>query len=129
MAAIGIMFEVRGVPVPKQSTRMGSGGCYTAPEITAWQERVGWRAKQAMQESNGFELIRKPTEVSVKIIFHVPDRRRRDIDNLCKAVLDACNGILWEDDSQVSRAELEREVDAERPGIEIMVVRREIEGR
>ena len=29
------------------------------------------------------------------------NRRYGDIDNLIKAVLDACNGILWKDDSQI----------------------------
>lgn len=32
-----------------------------------------------------------------------PDTRRPDVDNLMKAVLDAGNGILWMDDSQVVR--------------------------
>lgn len=34
---------------------------------------------------------------------HYPDTRRPDVDNLMKAVLDAGNGILWMDDSQVVR--------------------------
>ena len=28
-------------------------------------------------------------------------KRSGDVDNLAKGVLDACNGILWADDSQV----------------------------
>ena len=34
--------------------------------------------------------------------FKTPTNRRYgDIDNLIKAVLDACTGILWKDDSQI----------------------------
>lgn len=46
-------------------------------------------------------------QVSLSVIFHEPDRRRRDIDNLLKAVLDSLTGILWDDDSQVRRIETE----------------------
>lgn len=34
--------------------------------------------------------------------------RRPDIDNYGKAVLDACNGILWIDDAQVVRMTIEK---------------------
>lgn len=37
----------------------------------------------------------------VRIDFSLGDRRRCDVDNLCKAVLDACNGIAWLDDNQI----------------------------
>jgi len=120
----GICFEVPGTPVPKQSTRFTGSGCYTQEEIKAWQNSVAWGAKQACMVNPYFELISKPKEVYVQITFYVPDRRRRDIDNLCKPVLDACNGILWDDDSQVSKSDLERNVDARRSGIEMMVIER-----
>ncbi|MEO7917779.1 MAG: RusA family crossover junction endodeoxyribonuclease [Dokdonella sp.] len=38
----------------------------------------------------------------VTLLAAPPDRRRRDLDNLQKALLDACtHGGLWEDDSQI----------------------------
>ncbi len=39
--------------------------------------------------------------VAVTISVMPPDRRRRDLDNLLKLLLDAMNGILWSDDSQI----------------------------
>ena len=44
--------------------------------------------------------------LKVTLHFYKPARptaktRYGDIDNLAKAVLDACNGILWLDDSQI----------------------------
>lgn len=40
--------------------------------------------------------------VQVEIVLHAPTRAAIDIDNRCKAVLDACTkGGLWTDDSQV----------------------------
>lgn len=38
----------------------------------------------------------------VEIVLHAPTRAALDIDNRCKAILDACTkGGLWVDDSQV----------------------------
>lgn len=39
----------------------------------------------------------------------MPDRRRRDVDNICKAVLDSLQHAgLYEDDSQIDRLLVER---------------------
>lgn len=47
--------------------------------------------------------------VSVSIIAHPPDRRRRDLDNALKAILDALeHGGALVNDSQVERLEIER---------------------
>lgn len=38
-----------------------------------------------------------------------PDRRRRDLDNLCKGLLDALtHGGAWEDDSQIDHLTIKR---------------------
>lgn len=52
----------------------------------------------------------------------VPDHRRRDLDNIEKCVLDALNGVLWADDSQVDEVHKRREIDALRPRLEIVVI-------
>lgn len=47
--------------------------------------------------------------LSVKLTLSPPDCRVRDLDNYCKATLDACTkGRLWADDSQIDRLVLER---------------------
>jgi len=59
----------------------------------------------AILEQLGLERPRPiTTGVAVDLRVHPPDRRRRDLDNVLKAVLDAVvkAGIL-EDDSQVQR--------------------------
>jgi crossover junction endodeoxyribonuclease RusA len=46
----------------------------------------------------------------VEVTIHPPDRRRRDIDNLQKALLDAlAHGGAYYDDSQISRLTVERQ--------------------
>lgn len=39
--------------------------------------------------------------MAVELAFVLPDRRRRDLDNLAGGVLDALNKVAWRDDSQV----------------------------
>lgn len=54
-----------------------------------------------LAESPG-ERLAGPLEIAVEL--YPPDRRRRDIDNYNKCLLDALTvGGLWEDDSQVRR--------------------------
>lgn len=94
-----LSFVVLGTPRPKQSFRMGRNRGYQPKRITDWQNQVSLEARKAMGQ-------RKPwtsDDLSVTIDFYLPDRRRRDLDNLSKAVLDACNGIVWEDDQQITR--------------------------
>lgn len=58
--------------------------------------------------------IRGP--LSVEIELHMPDRRRRDIDNVLKAMLDALQwGGVYEDDNQVMRLAIEKVFPEDKP--------------
>lgn len=47
--------------------------------------------------------------LALEIIIHPPDRRRRDIDNVQKALLDALqHGGAYGDDSQIIRLSIEK---------------------
>lgn len=48
----------------------------------------------------------QPIEVS--IVLYPRDKRLLDIDNVCKAILDSMNGILYTDDQQVWKLSVER---------------------
>jgi Holliday junction resolvase RusA-like endonuclease len=51
--------------------------------------------------------LQGPIAVQVKVFFETPKRTqykyppRCDCDNLFKSIADACNELLWEDDSQI----------------------------
>lgn len=64
-----------------------------------------------------------PSPVNVAITVHVPDQRRRDIDNILKAPLDALTHAgLWDDDSQVEALSIRKAgMDRTRPRLEIEV--------
>jgi crossover junction endodeoxyribonuclease RusA len=45
----------------------------------------------------------------VDVIVHPPDRRRRDVDNCLKSLLDALqHGGAYQDDSQIVRLSIEK---------------------
>ena len=78
------------------------------------KEAIGWEARQQYRG--------KPLDgpVAAKIALWWPDRRKHDLDNI-KALLDACTGILWEDDGQIVELHLSKGYDKERPRVEMTV--------
>lgn len=61
--------------------------------------------------------------LAVTVNIHAPDRRRRDIDNVAKALLDALTHAgLWEDDSQLDDLRLIRGAVRPRNGCVVVAV-------
>jgi len=46
--------------------------------------------------------------LSMVIYVRPPDKRKRDLDNLLKPLLDAMEGIVYDDDSQIDYLSIER---------------------
>ena len=114
---MGVYFSVVGVPVPKQSFRYdGNGRGHTDERVEAWQHLVRVAAKAAMI---GFEPIQG--RVKVELVFGLPDRVRRDVDNLSKGVLDACRKIVFVDDTQVVDLHVVKHVTPGSPGVSVLV--------
>jgi Holliday junction resolvase RusA-like endonuclease len=53
-----------------------------------------------------------------------PDKRKRDLDNLLKATLDACSGHLWVDDVQIQRLTIMWAAGTEKGGKLMVTARR-----
>lgn len=117
-----IEVSVRGVPVPKQSFRVSFKGYYRDPRITDWQTEIALAVVDWLKKNNGgiyavgfrskYQLeapvYQNDISLEVSLDFFIPDKRRVDLDNLSKAVLDALNGLLWADDRQVIRMTLSK---------------------
>ena len=58
------------------------------------------------------------TEVEIKLYFG--DKRKRDIDNFNKLILDAGTGILWKDDSEITKLTITKHYDKNNPRIELI---------
>jgi crossover junction endodeoxyribonuclease RusA len=108
---------VPGQPTPKARPRLGANGhVYTPRETQQAEGAVGWIARAKLR---GQKPATGP--LSVTVAFHVRDRRRRDVDNLLKTVLDGLNGIAWIDDSQVVHADVWLILDRANPHTDITV--------
>jgi crossover junction endodeoxyribonuclease RusA len=58
--------------------------------------------EQALASQVGY--LQREDVLHIEIVVHMPDDRRRDLDNYMKALLDACtHAKLWMDDSQIEQ--------------------------
>lgn len=81
-----------------------------------YQKATQWLWLQAGHRTMTGRLI-------VKITAYMPDNRTRDLDNICKAVLDGLvNATAFENDSQIDDLRIVRGgVDKANPRVEIQV--------
>ena len=120
--AIVCELEVDGDPVPwARAGRSARGRAYTPARQRDWAEHVGWAIRQAY---TGPPL---EVELGVWLTFRRQTRRHADVDNLCKAVLDAGTGIAWADDAAITLLLARVLVDPDAPGLELVVYRRQLE--
>lgn len=114
-----LFFEVD--PVPKGRPRFTrTGHAYTPKKTSHYEEQI--RAIYDLHRGPCFD-----GPISVKLIFNMPipksftkkvkrqieegdfqHTKKPDIDNLAKAVLDALNGIAFNDDSQIVKLKMEK---------------------
>jgi crossover junction endodeoxyribonuclease RusA len=121
-----IEFNVYGEPRAKQSFRVGNGGGgYQTARVKGWQADVGWAAQQVMRRAKPM-LEPLGCDVLVDLTFYLGDKRRVDLDNLSKAVLDGLNGICWEDDRQVVDLHIRKILsDKEEAGVLVKITPKE----
>ena len=96
-----VAFSVPGEPVPKARPRVTSHGTFTPASTTKAQAAIGWAYRKA-----GGRGVLADAVFLVEMVFMVSltragERRKVDVDNLAKLVLDGLNGVAWVDDNQV----------------------------
>ena len=116
-----IHFKIEGPGVPQgrpRAVRMGAGvRMYDPPKSKAYKQMVAAKVRSYMK-INGIQTITEPIAVHLNFYFTPPKSYTKkklklieegklhytksvDADNLAKGVLDACNKILFKDDSQI----------------------------
>lgn len=120
---------------PKFTTIAGHPHAYTPKKTLNYESQISDLYKQL----SGRFYIKKPQAIHVAIMFGMPipmstpkknrplmiadeikHVKKGDIDNLAKSVLDALNGIAWEDDSQIVSLNLKK-FYAEEPHIYLII--------
>lgn len=94
-------------PTANTYWRIFRGRAVKSAEARAYQQRARLMALTA-----GCRPLDGPVVVTVHVYR---PRRRGDLDNVLKVLLDSLNGIAWRDDGQVVELHASRADDAARP--------------
>lgn len=109
-----VSFVVPGDPRPKGRPRFGNGFVHTPRETQRAEHTVKVFARNA-----GVRPMQGPVAVELK--FYRATKRRCDVDNLAKLVLDALNSVAWRDDDQIAHLTATKGLDPENPRTEVTV--------
>jgi Holliday junction resolvase RusA-like endonuclease len=115
-----LRFTIPGPPIPKARPRLARNGhTYTPGSTRAFEATVRAYAYQALGKANlTWGML---GDFAVELAFYLPDKRRKDCDNLGKGVADALNGVIWQDDSQITDMSIHKRFDAKRPRTEVVI--------
>jgi len=106
-----------GSPLSTQHIyRNGSGRTYMTKKAKEAKQAYQWEAKAQWHHPP------VDGDVIVNIILYFPDNRRRDWDNWHKLTMDALEGIVYHDDSQIQEAHVIKQIDKDKPRTEISIV-------
>jgi len=127
-----ILIRIDGQPIGKGRPRFGNGRTYTPKRTRDYEARIAQAAQQEVRDS-GWICSEAPVEMEVLAQFEIPKSwtklkqrtaeqgnimpARPDIDNVAKAALDALNGIVYADDSQVCKLDVRK-----RYGLPMLVI-------
>lgn len=133
-----ICFHVPGIPVAKGrariTTRGGKVRSFTPPKTVAFEGMVALAAQRAME---GADPLQGPVSLTLFVELPVPQSwslkkkaralagevqpcGRPDLDNYVKAISDGGNGIVWNDDAQITML-LATKRYALQPGVNVEV--------
>ena len=137
-----IEFFVPGAPVGKgrpRAARRGAGVVMFTPGKTAGYEALVAATAAAAPPGDALahQLLDGPLEAVLEMRFPVPAswskaKRERalagaewhtskpDADNVAKAILDACNGVVFRDDSQIVIL-IATKAFSEEPGVRVVI--------
>lgn len=137
-----VCFTVPGQPQGKGRPRVGSIGgharMFTPAKTVAYEGLIAHAAQQARR---GRPMLDGPLVVNLVLRCQIPaswskkkhqqalageirPTTKPDIDNVLKAVLDGCNGVLWRDDVLVVTVSITK-IYASVPAVDVMA--RELE--
>jgi crossover junction endodeoxyribonuclease RusA len=117
---LALSFTIPGQPVPKGRPRLGKGGNVFTPKKTrSYEYAVGMVAAAACAAAR---WNAQPPAKSYAVILRVftVSARRQDLDNVTKCLLDGMNRVVYPDDSLVDELHVYRQLDKERPRVEVL---------
>lgn len=131
---------IYGEPVPQGRPRFTKNGHTYDPEKSrSYKQLVRFWVTQRLKNIDGFKPFENALCVDLSFYFGIPSSwtkkrkleasvgqirpivRNGDIDNMVKAILDACNGLLWVDDAIVTDISARKRYTSERARVTIKI--------
>lgn len=111
------MTEVRvTLPLPPSANRYWR---YVGGRVLVSREARAYRARCATAALvQRLRVLEGEVEIEGAVFFA---DRRRDLDGALKVLLDALEGVAYRNDRQVSAITVRREIDSDRPRVELVV--------
>lgn len=115
-----IRITIEGDCIPAARPRFTGRRAYQPKRNAEYRRVIEWSAKMAMK---GAEPLQGALTATVKVYrkFQRTSRRFGDVDNFLKAIFDALNKIVFDDDSQIVRCSVEKITDKKAPRAEITI--------
>ncbi len=104
------------------------GRRYMPPKTKEYVEQAQISAKKhLLLNKSSLEQAQLPTSkpLTMSLTYYFSDKRRRDIDNYSKCILDALQTIIYNDDNQIQHLTLSKYIDRENPRTEITITIKE----
>jgi len=138
-----LTFIVPGTPTAKQRPRLcsrnGFTRAYTPAKTKRYENMVALAAQAAM---NGTPMLTGPLFLHARCFWPCPVSKHRkrepcpvewrakgaDADNVAKAILDGCNGVIYKDDSCVVQLFVEKYQQAQGADAEVIVCVKQLTG-
>lgn len=119
-----LQFDIAGAIV-KPYVRMTQRGKWVKPEAQAYltsKAALALQIKTAMNAA-GKSMLPEKTPFSVFVWITTPTSQghRADLDNIFKAIMDACNGVAFPDDRWVDSFTVNR--DFGYPNLKMMIIK------
>lgn len=110
------MITLRGNPLSTQNIYLQHGRVrFMKKEAKELKESYQWQAKSQWKK----KMLEGDLVIEIAIYFG--DKRKRDWDNFHKLTMDALTGIVWVDDHQIKKAEINLFYDKKNPRTEISI--------
>ena len=103
---LSVRFE--GRPRSWARTTSFNGKRLTPKALRQYKNAVTVAMRKAVAGRKDWPSESTTQRFSIWVVFFLPDRRRCDLDNLVKAVMDAGNKCLWHDDAQIDQIRCEK---------------------
>lgn len=114
-----ITIPIEPVPLARHQINTITKGRYLPPKSVDFREEIRWEVLKAVKAR---EILQVPLAVTLHFykLQNITAQKYGDIDNHVKAILDACNKILWTDDRLITELHAYKHKGAGRIEMEVI---------